>query len=153
MAASKPDLTVTTCKILSLAYATIFGITTDQGGGIGHYYGQYAGESCIDYAVFDQRYDVPFDDDADYFECVTESGCEGCWIRVDLVHYTGQDARAMSQYTRQRAGTIKTLCEGHKAWKDMGALAGELTYVANYDAAYKVIKRAKELAAENAKED
>ena len=144
-----PILPVTTTQILSLAYCTIFGITTDRGNGIGRYYDQYAnGKSCIDYAHFDGDYETPFDEDNDYFEAVTESGSEGCWIRVVLVHMAGENYRER-HYERKRVGTIKTLDEGRTAWQNMGALAGELAYVANYDAAYKVLKRAKELAAEN----
>ena len=141
-----PDTGVTTAQILSLAYCTIFGITTDRGEGIGHYYGQYAnGASCIDYTVFD--YDSrPFDEDNDFFEATVESGCEGCWIRVDLMHYTEP---RRGRYERIRVGTIKTLDEGREAWRNMGALAGELAYMANFDSAPKVIRRARELAAES----
>lgn len=146
--ATEKNLTVTTTKILSVAYCEIFGITTDRGSGIGRYYGQYAGDSCIDYAHFDGHYEIPFDEDTDWFECITEDGCEGCWIRVELVRRItlgGHDDNI-----RRRVGIIKTLSEGRNAWKNMGALAGELAYTAN-DAAYKVIKRARQLAAEQEK--
>lgn len=148
MAAEK-NLTITTTKILSVAYCTIFGITTDRGSGIGRYYDQYTGDSCIDYAHFDGRYEMPFDEDTDWFECVTEDGSEGCWIRVDLVRRVSLGDHY--DYIRRRAGTIKTLDSGANAWRNMGALAGELTYTANFDAVTKVIKRAKELAAEQSK--
>lgn len=143
-----PKEGVTTAQILSLAYCAIFGITTDRGEGIGHYYGQYAnGASCIDYTIFDHD-SRPFDEDNDFFEVTVESGCEGCWIRVDLMHYTDTEP-GRGRYDRFRVGTIKTLDEGREAWRNMGALAGELAYMANYDSAWrKVIKRAKELAAQ-----
>ena len=130
----------------------IFDITTDRGTGIGCYYGQYAGpnKSLIEYATF-VKDSAPFDERDDFFEATTEDGSEGCWIRIDLVHYN-TEPDAMFRYTRSRVGTIKTLNEGRKAWQDMGALAGELAYLANNDAACKVLKRAKQLAAEAAAE-
>ena len=140
---------VTTTQILSLAYCTIFCIFTDTGSGIGHYWGQRAGgRSEIDYAHFDGDHETRFDPDNDFFEATTEDGCEGCWIRVELVRWHPDT----KQYTRKRVGTIKTLDEGRMAWNAMGALAGELAYLANNDAAHNVLKRAKQLAAEAAAE-
>lgn len=123
---------MTTCDVLSLAYATIFGVERTQRGQLaGHFYGQRAGECEIDYANFDHP--QSFDIDNDYIEAVTEDGNEGCWIRLERVHYVRDEG-----YQRCRVGTIKTLCEGRKAWRDMGALAGELAYLANNDIAWKL---------------
>lgn len=142
-------ITVTTKQILSVAYCTIFGImTVTDRNVLGRYYGQYAGDSCIDYAHFDGNSERPFDEDNDWFECITEDGSEGCWIRVDLMHHVPLGDHFNDKVERHRVGTIKTLDSGRDAWRNMGALAGELTYVANFDAVTKVIKRAKELAAE-----
>ena len=136
---------VTTTQILSLAYCTIFGIFTDTGSGIGHYYGQRAdGRSEIDYAHFDRECETRFDPDRDYFEATTEDGSEGCWIRVELVRFDPETR----QYKRKRVGIIKTLDEGRMAWRAMGSLAGELAYLANNDSLSNVLKRAEQLAAE-----
>ena len=121
---------MTTMQILSAAYAEIFGIEPNEKG---YYSGEKTGSSVIDYAHFD-RDSMTFDIDDDYIECVTEDGNEGCWIRAALVHFD----KAKREYIRYRVGTIKTLDEGRCAWQDMGALAGELAYVANNITAWKL---------------
>lgn len=123
---------MTTMQILSAAYAEIFGIEPKKNG---CYSGDQAGSSVIDYAHFDLN-SMPYDIDADYFECTTEDGSEGCWVRVDRVRYD----REKREYISNRAGIIKTLDEGRNAWRDMGALAGELAYVANNITAWKLYK-------------
>ena len=125
---------MTTRDVLSLAYAAVFGIESTQRGQLdGHFYGQRAGECEIDYANFDHPQN--FDIGEDYIEAVTEDGSEGCWIRLERVHYERDEG-----YQRFRVGTVKTLCEGRKAWRDMGALAGELAYLANNDIAWELYK-------------
>lgn len=114
---------MTTLEILTAAYAEIFGIDENKGG---DYHDQKTGSSVIDYAHFGTC-SVDFDIDADYIEAVTESGSEGCWIGIFRVRFN----QKKSAYVRERVGTIKTLDEGRCAWQDMGALAGELSYVAN----------------------
>lgn len=125
-----------TLQILSAAYADIFGIEADAEG---HFHDQRAGKCVIDYAYFGHNAE-PFDMDADYIEATTESGSEGCWIGVFRMHY---DAETHG-YTRSRVGTIKTLDEGRDAWRDMGALAGELAYVSNSVIAWKLYKAEQE---------
>ena len=49
-------------------------------------------------------------------------------------------------YIRFTVGTIKTLDEGVDAWRNMGALAGELAYLANYKSSYAVRKMVREQA-------
>ena len=127
---------MTTLQILTAAYADIFGIEPKENGS---YYDQKAGESLIDYAHFDDNYVKLFDLDTDYIEAVTEDGSEGCWIGVFRVRYNDETRR----YDRDRVGTIKTLNEGRTAWKDMGALAGELAYVANNVTAWKLYRESK----------
>ena len=121
-----------TMQILSAAYAEIFGVEVKKNG---CYHDQKTGASLIDYAHFDLN-PMPYDIDTDYFECVTEDGSEGCWVRVDRVRYD----KEKREYIKNRVGTIKTLDEGRCAWKDMGALAGELAYVANNITAWKLYK-------------
>jgi len=123
-------------QVLSAAYADIFGIEPEEDG---EYYGQVTGSSEIDYAIFHDRYALDFDIDTDYFEAVTEDGSEGCWIGVFRLRMNRKEGR----YERDRVGTIKTLNEGRAAWRDMGALAGELSYVANNITAWKLYKTKK----------
>ena len=127
---------MTTTQILTAAYAEIFGIDPEDGS----YYGQMAGECEIDYAYFDDRYEKDFDVDTDCFEAITEDGSEGCWIGV----FRNRFVRGEGRYERDRVGTIKTLRDGRTAWKDMGALAGELAYLANNDVAWKLCKESKQ---------
>ena len=115
-----------TLQILSAAYADIFSIETKPSGA---YDGQRIGDTVIDYTSFD-RDSVEYDIDTDSIEAVTESGCEGCWIGIFRVRWD-QETRT---YSRTRVGSIKTLDEGRAAWRNMGALAGELAYVADLTA-------------------
>ena len=118
-----------TAQILSAAYAEIFSCDVAKGG---HYYGQRVNDSEIDYAHFD-RESMSVDPDTDFFEAVVEDGSEGCWIRVELVRYIEERKRREEHhrdYDRFHVGLIKTLNEGRDAWRNMGALAGELAYVA-----------------------
>lgn len=129
---------MTTNQILSAAYAEIFSLKPAKDGEFtGTFYGQTAGDCEIDYVHFDLR-SMPFDIDKDYFEAAVEDGSEGCWIRVDLIHYNG------NRFEPSRVGTIKTLAEGRNAWRDMGALAGELAYVANSVIAWRLYKAERE---------
>lgn len=121
-----------TMQILSAAYAEIFGVEASKNG---CYHDQKAGSSVIDYAHFDLN-SLSYDIDTDFFECVTEDGSEGCWVRVERVRYD----REKREYIKNRVGTIKTLDEGRCAWQDMGALAGELAYVANNITAWKLYR-------------
>lgn len=132
---------LTTCQVLSYAYALIFSVDDEHQKSSGHFSGQRT--SCgigVEYAVFERRSIVMNDDDESFFEAVVEDGNEGCWIRVELVTYVAE-AR---QYRRERVGTIKTLEEGRAAWKGFGALAGELSYVANNIAYWELRKSAKQ---------
>lgn len=80
----------------------------------------------IDYAHFD-FHSRPFDFDSDNIIAHTSSGNEGCFIDVVLVHFNKDNM----QYEKSHCGTIKTLSEGLPAWRAMGALAGELTYLSD----------------------
>ena len=132
--AGRKDSAMTTNQILSAAYAEIFSLKpTGNGEFTGTFYGQTTGDCEIDYAHFDSR-STAFEMSADYFETAVEDGSEGCWIRVDLIHDHGNGV------VRSRVGTIKTLAEGRGAWRDMGALAGELAYVANSVIAWRLYK-------------
>lgn len=122
---------MTTLQILSAAYADIFGIEPKDSG---EYGGQVTGASTVDYAIFYDKHD--FDINTDYIEAMTEDGSEGCWIGVFRVRENPTDrSKAV-----QRVATIKTLSEGRTAWQDMGALAGELAYVANNIIAWKLYR-------------
>ena len=121
---------MTTLQVVTAAYAEIFGIDVHENG---YYYGQHAGSSEIDYAMFDrcvQNYDI----DAGYIAAITEDGNEGCWIGVFYI----------CDSIRFRVGTIKTLAYDRAAWQDMGALAGELAYVANNIIAWKLYQAEKQ---------
>lgn len=50
-----------------------------------------------------------------------DSGSEGCWVNLVLCD-SGE---------KIGIGTLKTLDEGLDAWRQMGILAGELSYLAN----------------------
>ena len=128
---------MTTTQILTAAYAEIFGIEPNENGS---YYGQKAGECEIEYAHFDDHYVKDYDMDTDYIEAMTEDGSEGCWIGV----FRNRFIRGEGRYAHDRVGTIKTLCDGRTAWRDMGALAGELSYLANNDVAWKLYKESKQ---------
>lgn len=118
---------MTTQQILSAAYARAFGIEVSVSG---RYYGQQlndvktGAEITIDYAHFDFP-SRPFDLDNDDFIAQTSSGNEGCFIDVLLVYFNKDKV----QYENWHCGTIKTLAEGLPAWRAMGALAGELSYL------------------------
>lgn len=120
---------MTTQQILSAAYAKAFDIDVSESG---CYYGQQlndaktGAEITIDYAHFD-FHSRPFDFDSDNFIAHTSSGNEGCFIDVVLVHFNKDKV----QYDKSHCGTIKTLSEGLPAWRAMGALAGELTYLSD----------------------
>jgi len=122
---------MTTTQVLSNAYAEIFGIPVNEHG---NYYGQMVGNSEIDYANFN-RYEKNYDPDADYIEACTETGSEGVWIGCFLVHWDFEPSKS----SRERVGTIKTLDEGRDAWRNMGALAGELAYMSG-QIAWKLYK-------------
>lgn len=112
---------ISTAQILSAAYAAVFGIPVKPYG----YHGQVVGDTVIDYAYFDVR-SVDFDIDNDWFEAIVEDGSEGSWIGVHL--RTG--SRDSSPKCRH-VGVIKTLARSRGVWREMGALAGELAFVAN----------------------
>ena len=118
---------MTTQQILSAAYAKAFDIDVSESG---CYYGQQlndaktGAEITIDYAHFD-LHSRPFDFDSDDFIAHTSTGNEGCFIDVLLVHFNKDKV----QYEKSHCGTIKTLSAGLPAWRAMGALAGELSYL------------------------
>lgn len=122
---------MTTLQILTAAYAEIFGIAVNENG---DYHDQKTGSSTIDYAHFG-NFSIDYDIDADYIEAVTEDGCEGCYVGILRVRFN----QKKGAYVRERIGTIKTLDEGRAAWRDMGALAGELAYVAR-ETAWKLYR-------------
>lgn len=130
---------MTTQEIMSAAYAKIFGVDVKESGS---YYGEKLdGDIEIDYAYFDGRLCKDYDMDTDHIEAVTEDGSEGVWVGVFRVRF---DATAHS-YSRERVGTIKTLREGRGVWRAMGALAGELSWMADH-VAWKIYKTSSERA-------
>lgn len=126
---------LTTSQILTRAYAAVMGVDVKE---LRLFDETYEGVA-IDYASFNRdEYDLPYHS-ADYFEAITETGSEGCYIGIFLRNAM-KDEYGRDFYGRRRAGTIKTLAEGRAAWKVMGALAGELAYVANYVIPYELDK-------------
>ena len=111
-----------TMQILSAAYAEACGIPENEHC---YYYGQEIGNGVIiDYTSFD-RLARPFDIDSDTITASTSSGSEGVWIDFNLTH-CDYDSGSKQIY---RIGSIKTLDEGRDAWRNMGALAGEISYL------------------------
>lgn len=141
--AGRKEFAMTTQEVLCDAYAAIFGIPSSKDRD-GCYYDQAYQSVTIDYAELSgMRNPLPYDDDTDYIEAVTEGGCEGVYIGVFRVR-EGRDVPDRDR--RVRVGTIKTLCEGRDAWRSMGALCGELAYMAGR-AAF-VLWKAEKAAAE-----
>ena len=141
---------INTRDIMCDAYARIFDIPSSKDKDQSYYDQRY--ESVyIDYAIFDVRRSTyatyEFDPDTDYFWAKVESGCEGTWIAVYREHDRYGDTE---EHSTDNIGTIKTLNEGRDAWKSMGALAGELVYVAEQVAweYYQAQRKAKQAIAE-----
>lgn len=101
---------MTTEQVLQAAYDDV--ISRDAFDGF---------EEWIDYTSFAMRSE-DFDPDRDYLRCCVTDGSEGAWI--DIFRYR--------ECEFEYVGTIKTLREGRDVWREMGALAGELSYVANF---------------------
>ncbi len=120
---------MTTLEILNRAYADIFGIEQSNGG---DYSGQKTGDSVIDYTSF-KHYSMEYDIDSDSIEAVVADGSEECWINL----YLRRAIQAEHRENRVNIGCIKTLDEGRAAWRNMGTLAGEISYMADY-AAWKI---------------
>ena len=117
---------MTTKEILSAAYAAIYGIEQTKSY---DYNSQRAGDAVIDYTSF-ARESIEFNYDTDYFIMYTGTGCEGVWIEIILARRNV----VKNDYDHPYVGCIKTLTEGRAAWRDMGMLAGEMTYMANQKA-------------------
>lgn len=77
----------------------------------------------LDYALPSDKTGYDLTDDM-YVISYLDDGSEGCYVNVLLV---STDEKIP---TRQ-LGTLKTLCEGLPAWRFMGTLSGEITYLCN----------------------
>lgn len=132
---------MTTTDILTLAWTTIF--PEAKLNMFSAFNDQKYRDITIDYASFSGYDPRSFNIDGDAIICFTEDGSEGVWIAVHHVRYDAEGRNIM------RVGSVKTLNEGRDAWRDMGALAGELTYEAGRAAwtLYKASEKAEEARA------
>ena len=114
--------TVASADIMKNAYDSLFDLCQLASSGR-----TYEGIE-IDYASFD-RLSTMLNEECEIICTVNPGANEGIYIDVTARRY---DA-SIRDYRTAAIGTIKTLREGRAAHKAMGALAGELAYLANCD--------------------
>lgn len=77
----------------------------------------------LDYALPSDRSGIELTDDM-YVLSYLDDGSEGCYVNVML-------ANTDKKTPLRQLGTLKTLYEGLSAWRFMGTLSGEITYLCN----------------------